>query len=483
MNDRIKKAMIIINDAIAQKTSVSEASMRYNYSKTYVKNAKSHVNKLRNTNPSLYNEFMLLYSKYVSSRKNDNQSIIDISNKDSRIDHSNLGDKITETSENGDKVIEWKGGSSYPKNHVKTLDELLDECNVDLELWKVRNYVVNKWDVTSWKNSVPQTVQNWQVKAWLERNQSVDRERKIGELFLDMIKTYSPPLYDWMPSGNKHIDSTENNLLEISIFDLHLGKLAWAGETYENYDTKIARDRFLYAVESLLHKVSGFKYSRILFPIGSDFFNSDTMNNTTTKGTPQDEDLRWQKTFDIGCKLLVDGINLLKQTGVPVDVICVPGNHDFERNYYLGKFLEAWFNNDPQVYIDTHASPRKYYKFGNVLIGLTHGNEEKEGNLPLLMATDIPSKPLWSSTKFHEWHIGHQHRKKHVKYNGGGTKDKQVVLNEDLGVTIRYLSSLTGTEEWHHKKGYVGQIKAADAFIWNDNSGFCAHLNTNIIID
>jgi hypothetical protein len=146
----------------------------------------------------------------------------------------------------------------------------------------------------------------------------------------------------------------------------------------------------------------------------------------------------------------------------------------------MGKYLEAWFNNDSLVHIDCGASPRKYYRFGNVLLGLTHGGEEKESSLPMIMATDIASKPLWSETKFHEWHLGHIHRKRNMNYT---VLDKGRPLNEDLGVTVRYLSSLTGTEEWHHKKGFVGCTKAADAFIWNYEYGLVAHLNTNLIIE
>jgi hypothetical protein len=113
------------------------------------------------------------------------------------------------------------------------------------------------------------------------------------------------------------------------------------------------------------------------------------------------------------------------------------------------------------------------------MLGLTHGSEEKEASLPMLMATDVESKPHWTSTKFHEWHLGHIHRKRTVKYEINKSRE----LNEDLGVTIRYLSSLTGTEEWHHKKGYVGSTKAADGFVWNHEFGLVAHLNTNLIID
>jgi hypothetical protein len=223
-----------------------------------------------------------------------------------------------------------------------------------------------------------------------------------------------------------------------------------------------------------------FQYSRIVFPVGSDFFNSDTIYNTTTKGTPQDEDLRWQKTFNVGVRLLIDAISMLKQAGVPVDVIVIPGNHDFERSFYMGAYLEAWFNNDPIVNINNGASPRKYYKFGKVLLGFTHGSEEKEAALPLLMATDIESKPYWTDTTYHEWHVGHIHRKRDMKYT---VLDKSRITNEDLGVTVRYLSSLTGTEEWHHKKGFVGAIKAGEAFVWNDESGLLAHLNANLKIE
>jgi hypothetical protein len=371
-----------------------------------------------------------------------------------------------------------EGDESYPKNHIKTLEELLAYCKVDTNTWKVSGYRVNKWDVTSWSEGYARTIQNFQVKANLIRNLEVVRDRMVGEVFLDMIKGYEVPKLNVLPVTRA--DTDENNLLEVCIFDLHMGKLAWGGETGENYDTKIARERFINAIQDLLHLASKFSYSRILFPIGNDYFNSDTIFNTTTQGTQQDEDLRWQKTFNVGVRLLVDGINLLKQTGRPVDVIVIPGNHDFERSFYMGKYLEAWFNNDPAVWINTGASPRKYYKFGKVLLGFTHGSEEKEGSLPLIMANDIESKPMWSETLYHEFHVGHIHRKREMKYSA--TLDKVRVLNEDLGVTVRYLSSLTGTEEWHHKKGFVGAVKAADAFIWNDEKGLRAHLNSNLVL-
>jgi hypothetical protein len=222
-----------------------------------------------------------------------------------------------------------------------------------------------------------------------------------------------------------------------------------------------------------------YNFNRILFPIGSDFFNTDGLSYTTTKGTPQFDDTVWQKTFKLGTDLIVNGITYLKKCGVPVDVVVVPGNHDYQRSYYLGSYLEAWYRTDNQVTINNSPAPRKYYKYGEVLLGFTHGDEEKEASLPMIMANDVESKKLWADTKFHEWHLGHIHRKRNINYT---VLERQQSLSEDYGVTIRYLSSLTANETWHTRKGFIGQIKAADGFIWNYDNGLIAHINSNIKI-
>jgi len=473
--ERIDKAIEIIEYAIKNQISVREASTKHGFANTYVKNVKADVYERYENgtlDENLFAKFNNAYQRYLAGSLFNKPDEVEPEDAPTDLPKSSENQSIFTDKGEGVADFEWRGHIG----HIKTLDGLLKACDVDLDVWSVKDYVVNKWDVTSWKTGKPETRQNFQVKARLERKVDEIKAKLLEETFKENVKNYVPPTID--VESYLTYNPTENNLLEISIFDLHIGKLAWSGETGENYDTKIARARFVDAIQTLLKRARGFEYGRILFPVGNDFFNSDTILNTTTKGTPQDEDLRWQKTFSVGVTLLVDAINLLKQSGVPVDVLVIPGNHDFERSYYMGSYLEAWFNSDEQVIINNGASPRKYYRFGKVLLGFTHGTEEKESSLPLLMAKDRESKPLWSETVYHEWHLAHRHRKKTVKYS---TVDiKSTDLNEDLGVTVRYLSSLTGTEEWHHKKGYVGQIKAADGFIWNDETGLIAHLNTNL---
>lgn len=478
-NSRIDNSIKIIKFAIENNISIKKACRLNNYGDTYVKNTKSKIysSNMEGVSEEKFNSFDEAYQEYENMKNN--ISVKKSTNNDLPKNTEVMGESLSYSEkDNGTASVEWKANSNYREGHIKTLDQLLKVSNVDTEIWKVSDYIVNKWDVTIGQgaNGLPETIENFQVKAKLERDGAAVKEKIAGEIFKELVKEYKAPVLD---VDKLEYNTNENNLFEIALFDLHLGKLAWKGETGENYDTKIARKRYLEAILRLLKYAKGFPYNKILFPIGSDFFNSDTIFNTTTKGTYQDEDLRWQKTFKVGNILLIDAINLLKQTGVPIDVIVIPGNHDFERSYYMGEFLSAWFRNDDSVNIDNHASPRKYYRFGKVLLGFTHGSEEKEDSLPMLMSSEKEAKRHWSDTIFHEWHLGHIHRKRKNQYV---IRDKFAIEKEESTVTIRYLSSLTGTEEWHHKKGFIGSTKAGEAFIWNDKDGLRAHLNANIII-
>ena len=85
------------------------------------------------------------------------------------------------------------------------------------------------------------------------------------------------------------------------------------------------------------------------------------------------------------------------------------------------------------------------------------------------------AKQHWAETDHHEWHCGHWHKKRGVKY-------KSEMYDEDLGVIVRYMSSISGTDLYHFKKGFVGNAKAAEAYMWSYNNGLIGQFNVNIKI-
>src|SRR5690606_36216509 len=109
---------------------------------------------------------------------------------------------------------------------------------------------------------------------------------------------------------------------------------AWCGETGENYDYKIAKKRFFFVLNVIIERVKGRDgIEKIVFPVGSDFFNFDTLDGTTTIGTKQDNDLRWQKLFAVGVEILIKAIDMLTEIA-PVEAFLIPGNHDKMTSFY-----------------------------------------------------------------------------------------------------------------------------------------------------
>jgi hypothetical protein len=246
---RIDKAIEIINYAIQNQITVTEASVKCGFAYTYVKNVKAQVYEKYgngNLNDELFNRFVTAYERY---EKNDTKTtnltesakFVKISDPTKEKEHfvriENISNrqpidlpKTTESEQmflnmkEDEGELTWVSGANYPKDHVKTLYELLDASKVDMELWRVKEYWINKWDVTSWKREFPETIQNWQVKARLEKDIKLSDALDIEKIFKKMVRDYTPPILNIAPKTRG--DQDENNLLEICIFDLHMGKLA-----------------------------------------------------------------------------------------------------------------------------------------------------------------------------------------------------------------------------------------------------------------
>ena len=298
------------------------------------------------------------------------------------------------------------------------------------------------------------------------------KNKVAQEEIIEIVKEAITDAIDsnWHKKQPKPLKSTSGNLFVPCIFDLHLGKLAWGEETGEDYDAKIAVKRFRVALDDLITKAEGYNVEHILFPIGNDLYNSDRAYPfaQTTAGTPQMDDLRWQKMFRMGIQLISEAVIKLSHIA-PVTVVTVFSNHDHERVFYLGEALAAMFNNHHCVKVDNSPKMRKYFKWGSVLIGTAHGHNEKPADLPLIMAQEAPKE--WSSIFYREWLLGHLHHKQ--KFITQESKDYR-------GVRVTYLTSPSAADAWHYQKAFTGAIKGAEGYIYNNEEGLVGSVIHNI---
>ncbi len=276
----------------------------------------------------------------------------------------------------------------------------------------------------------------------------------------DLISNYAPkyPTIDYPIRKDGH-------LLIINPADVQIGKYADATETGDEYNIDIAKNRVRDGVKGILRNAESFNIERILFCIGNDILHTDTSlsTNGTTKGTAQDVDGKWYKHFTEALELYVEVVEMLMQIA-PVDCVHSMSNHDYMSGFHLAHALKSWYRNTEAVTVDAEPKHRKYYKYKNSLIALTHGDGAKLPNLPLHMAQEEPK--MWADTKYRYWYLHHLHHKQRYKFMSSF---------DNIGVTVEFLRSPSGTDSWHYQKGYTGSIKAVEGFIHNEY-GQIAHL-------
>lgn len=289
---------------------------------------------------------------------------------------------------------------------------------------------------------------------------SIHAKTEEKKTYLDLREEIIKAMQEHAPDYPKvyYTPYEESHLLVIDPADIHIGKLASAFETGESYDSEIAVNRVREGVNGILKKASGFKVDKILFVGGNDILHIDTPKRTTTSGTPQDTDGMWYENFLKAKKLYVEIIERLLHFA-PVHFMYNPSNHDYTNGFFLADVIQTWFKKCPSVTFDCSISHRKYFKYGDNLIGTTHGDGAKNSDLPLLMAQESPSD--WASTKHRYVYTHHVHHK---------------VAKDFIGVTVESLRSPSGTDGWHHRNGYQHSPKAVEGFLHCKKNGQIARL-------
>jgi hypothetical protein len=276
--------------------------------------------------------------------------------------------------------------------------------------------------------------------------------QQIKDECIKEVKLYAPKYH-----AIETIKSEDTHLLVIDIADLHIGKLATAFETGEDYNSQIAVKRAKDGMQGILNKAKGFNIDKVLFVAGNDILHTDNTKRTTTAGTPQDTDGMWYDNFIMAKNLYIDLLEKLLSFA-EVEVVYNPSNHDLTHGFFLMQLIEAHFSKST-INFNVDLKHRKAFKYGNNLIGTTHGDGAKIENLPLLLATEFPI--LWSETKHRYIYSHHVHHK---------------TSKDFIGVTFETLRSPSGSDSWHHKNGYTGVPKAVEGYIHHKEFGQIARL-------
>jgi hypothetical protein len=316
---------------------------------------------------------------------------------------------------------------------VSSVDELIAKSGIDLGTYMVDHFILNVWDGKE------------QVKVWLKRktpdpfNES-DFLDKIGDVVSRHIRlqpvVVKPP--------KKEQEATEYLFVPV-IFDAHL-------------DSPKASCDYVDVLRRLVSMgtSAGYTPSRTMFVIGNDFGHIDNAAYSTTGGTLVGSRSTYLDSVDERCSKLLLATDFLRSVSDNLDILSIPGNHDRFSTYWLAKVIDAYYRADTRVFVDSGQSPRKYYRYGRTLFGLTHGSEERSYDMASLMAVESPLD--WAATETRIWLTGHLHQQKRM-YN---------MLSEKFGVIQRIFPALVKSDDWHVLKGYIGNDVAAQLLVYDD---------------
>jgi hypothetical protein len=373
-------------------------------------------------------------------------------------DTISVADKLGEE-DSGIKTDFSKDSGMVEGKRVKSLADLLEACAIDTEVWEVERYVSNKWEVGAKdKANQIQVTPLYQIKAWL-RKKKVDASESAVQALLEEFRQYVSPVPRFT------YQKQEECAAIINLYDAHIDKVCLVTETGYGSTIEDNIEEFEHLFDRLLTHAASYAPELIIFPIGHDFFNTNGPMNTTKRGTPQDTSIKSHDSFKVGVKLLRRCIDKARHVA-RVKVKVIKGNHDEDKDFYLGQVLEAVYESDHNTQVDTDRKQRKYEEYGLNLFGFGHGDKEarKVAQLPLLMAEE--EKAAWARTTFRHFFLGDKHHKMEYQFLRG---------KDFVGCQVKFLRSIGTTDEWHYDNGFIGIPRTGEVEIHSKSRGMIGH--------
>lgn len=260
------------------------------------------------------------------------------------------------------------------------------------------------------------------------------------QAYLQMIKDavdsffeFSPPL----PVKPAPIDYDTDVIPWINIGDAHLGMLAHAAETGENFDLKIAQEELLTAIMMLIEELP--PCERIVINDLGDFTHSENFSGTTeASGHALDCDGRFPKMIRVYSAVMRTIVETALTKAQHVDVIVNQGNHSRTNDIWMAELLRVAYGHTGRVHVLNNDDVFIAYRMGKTLVMTHHSDKCKPARLADVMTTDF--RKDYGETEFHYIDIGHVHH--------------AMQLKEHPNVVVESFNHLASLDKWAHDGGY-----------------------------
>lgn len=249
---------------------------------------------------------------------------------------------------------------------------------------------------------------------WIGEKPELLARAKMWEDFANVLARDRIPA---LPPVDTPLGLSHQDLLAVyPIGDHHTGMLAWARETGQPWDLKIAESMLQKASRKLIRACP--PCEQALIAILGDFFHTDSYASVTPAHKHLlDSDIRYPKMMEIGLVMLENVITAAAERHQDLFVIFEKGNHDESTMAAVAVFFKRLYRDNPRVKIDDSPSFFHIHVFGKNLLATNHGDKVKMEKQLGILAHDHPVE--WGLTKYRLVMTGHVHTEHRREFPGG----------------------------------------------------------------
>lgn len=347
--------------------------------------------------------------------------------------------------------------STKVNNEKGTLESIIEtsfEPKDDIELAQLHKINLDKYKISNyWTKQKSNGKFFSSVFATLKKPTEFSVE-DFAKFIINYKSSYTPATKEVPFQYKESVD------VVISLADFHLDKLDVVAETI-----KQKKDLYLKTLNNLISRVyTTFTIDTIVFVIGNDVFQTDTIQGTTTSGTPVDVAISWNQAYEEVFDLMVSAITELSSKCSELKIVLVQGNHARTKEYYLAHSLQMYFKSDSSIVFDREFDNVKHLKLGDNFFGFHHGNT-KIDDLPLVFATNSKSCIDFANATSRTIITGDKH---------------YYLAKEIKGVRVHQMPSLSGTDRWHKDNNFVNSTRSGLALVFHPVDGKIAEFESRI---
>lgn len=244
-------------------------------------------------------------------------------------------------------------------------------------------------------------------RTWESMTEDQERQQEMVREAIDAMRENIPRVAA-LPFTKKILENLCNLY---TITDAHVGMLAWAEESGEDWDIKIASKTLLDWMSAAVSQAPDAEVG-VLCNLG-DFLHFDGLAPVTPAHRHVlDADTRFTKMVRVSITLIRSMIDMMLHKHKKVHIVMAEGNHDEASSVWLREMLYEMYKDEPRVTID--RSPDPYYAFvwGHTTLFFHHGHKARMNNMDSVFVAKF--KVEYGQSKHVYAHCGHLH---HLKMN------------------------------------------------------------------